>query len=384
MMRRTYFTIIALAGWAASAACSGGSSGPPTQDVGNSGSSTGSGSGSSGSGSGSGSGSESEASTGSTSGGADGEAPDGEAPPNDASRIPDAFPDVQTVVPSDAAMAEPTCPVGMTFGTPSQVLGVATFMTASAPLVTMTSDELTVAWVLDAGGGKGNVFITSRSDTSSAFGAAIPVPTKTSSVTTFEGGLPIDGGDPYFAYDRVALSTGGLVIGVSVDLRHFGSVIYLGGNSFEDLTEGPYASLTASLMMATEKLGDPTLAPSALDLVYSHYGANAMLSVYETTRLTLGSNWQPGAGDNGPAIQESNGQRKHPTSLTADRLTLFYWDDMTQEGWYSLRSPASGSFNTGTALGSAYMSPQINADCSRLYYVTPGGGGWQLVSAARN
>ncbi len=384
-MRRTYFTIVALAGWAASAACSSGSSGPPTKDVGSSGSSTGSGSGSSGGGSGSGS--ESEASTGSGSGGADGEAPDGEALPQDASTIPDAFPDVQTAVPSDAAMAEPTCPVGMTFGTPSPVAGVATFMTASAPLVTMTSDELTIAWVLDAGGGKGSVFITDRATTGDSFAAPTAVPT-TGSTLMFEGGLPVDGGDAYFAFDRVALSSNGLtVIGVSDDLRHFGSVTRLArgvNGTFENLTEAPYVSLTNSLMMASEKLGDPTLAPTDLDLVYSHYGANAMLSVYETTRVAISSNWQPGSGDNGTALQESGGLRKHPTSLAADRLTLFYWDDGTQQGFYSLRSPASVSFTIGTALGSAYMSPQINADCTRLYYVTPGGGGWQLVSAARN
>ncbi len=81
---------------------------------------------------------------------------------------PDGAP-VQVQPGSDASMAEPACSLSATWSAPVSVPGLATF--ATVPFVTMTSDELTVAWVVDNGLG-GSVFVADRTSSTDPFGPA--------------------------------------------------------------------------------------------------------------------------------------------------------------------------------------------------------------------
>ena len=79
-------------------------------------------------------------------------------------------------------------------------------------------------------------------------------------------------------------------------------------------------------------------------------------------------------------MQIANGACKRPTSITADHLNLFYWDDGSGIAYVVQRGFPTASFNFGWSLG-AYDSVQTNGHCTRLYYVrAASGGGYEMVS----
>lgn len=387
-MKRILLTVVALAGWTASAACSS-SSGSPSSDIdnnGHSGSSGGSGSGSGSGDSGSGSGSSGDGGSGSTS--PDGSVADGGTPSDSGEHeIPDAFPDVNVTVGTDAAMVDATCKMSMNWSAPTAVPGVAVFATATPPLVTMTNDELTIVWVIAGSGGAGTVYLADRATTSDSFGSPTVITGFTTGTVTspYDGGPAPDGGDTYFAFERVAVSPDGLTLtGVALGDQHLAQLTRLArpGTTFEAPTEAFEKPLAASLMTQFgEKLGDLVVGPNALDLIYSRYG-DSQTTVYESTRTMISANWEPGAPRAVALTESMNGLRKHPSSLTADKLTLFIWDDSTNAGAYILRPTVTADFNYTVPLGAAYYSPQINGPCTRLYYVTSSGANqYQLVQS---
>jgi hypothetical protein len=372
MKKKAIVTLFGLAGWMAVGACSTDATHPPgagdvekRDDAGDTGSSGGSGSSSGGSGSGSGGGPTDDGSTGEDAR-AEG------AAPSDA-----GIADVRVTPPSDASMPEPSCNPNKTWGSPTDVPGVNPF--ASQPLVTITNDELTVAWVVDNGGGQGNVFVADRTSTSASFGTAIQL-VAMSPGGTFDGAIANDGGDSYFAFDRVALSSDGLtLIGVAVGGLHMAQFIRTDrtGAFLAMPLESRYSDLTTALM-AGEKLGDPVLAANGQDLVYSRYGVSPSLTVYESF-LASGQTWPAGSGDGTAALAENAGLRKHPTSMTADRLTLFVWDE-AGEAYGVVRATPMSDFNYAIAFGDRF-SIQINGACSRIYYVAPASSGFALEQA---
>ena len=369
MRKKAIVTLFGLAGWMAVGACSSEAAHPPgsgdatKRDASDTASSSSSG-GSSGSGSGGGpmaDGSMSEDS------GAEGGAP------SDA-----GITDVRVTPPSDTSMADPACNPNKTWGSPTSVPGVPGF--AAQPLVTITNDELTVAWVVDNGGGQGNVFVADRTSASASFGAAsqlVAMPLGGG----FDGAIGNDGGDSYFAFDRVALSSDGLtLIGVAVGSLRMAQFIRADRTAAFVATpmENRYGALTSALM-AGEKLGDPVLAANGQDLVYSRYGVSPSLTVYESFLTSGGQMWPAGSGDGTSALSEDAGRRKHPTSMTADRLTLFVWDE-AGEAYGVLRSTPTSSFNYAIPFGDRF-SIQVNGACSRIYYVAPAASGFALEQA---
>jgi hypothetical protein len=292
----------------------------------------------------------------------------------------DAHPsDAEATPPSDSSMPEPTCNPNKTWGSPSDVPGVPAF--AAQPLVTITNDELTMAWVVDNGGGQGSVFVVDRTSTSASFGAATQlVAMPLGSSQNIDGAVVSDAGDSYFAFDRVALGSDGLtLVGVAVGGLHMAQFTRTNRTSpfIATVFETRYNILTTALM-AGEKLGDPVLAANGADLVYSRYGKSPSLTVYESF-LTAGQTWPAGSGDGTAALTEDAGHRKRPTSMTADRLTLFVWDEAGQ-AYGVVRSTVMSDFNYAIPFGDRF-SIQINGDCSRIYYIAPASSGFALEQA---
>jgi hypothetical protein len=366
----TMATLFGLGGWIAVGACTATADHPdgagehPLHDGGNeAGSSSSSGSSSGGSGGSGDDGSSVE------EGGA------GDAAPSDATLVSD----VRVTPPGDSAMLEPTCNPNKTWGGPTNTPGVPGF--AAQPLVTITNDELTIAWVVDNGGGQGNVFVADRTSTSASFGAASQLVAMPLGGSYFVDGATVtDGGESYFAFDRVTLSGDGLtLIGVAVGGLHMAQ--FIRANRTDAFVSTPmetrYSVLTSALM-AGEKLGDPVLAANGQDIVYSRYGLSPSLTIYESF-LTSGQTWPAGSGEAAMALEEDAGHRKHPTSMTADRLTLFVWDEAGQ-AYGVLRATQTSNFNYPIPFGNRF-SIQINGACSRIYYVAPAPSGYALVQA---
>jgi hypothetical protein len=365
MKKKTIATLLGLGGWVAVGACTASATHPPgvgeptTLDDGGSGSSSG----------GSGSGGRPEADGSTVRDGASEDAAPSDAP----------GPDVLLTIPSDSSMPEPTCNPNKTWGSATATPGVQLF--ATQPLVTITNDELTVAWVVD-NGGQGNVFVADRTSTSAAFGTPNQLVAASLGSTTYvDGEAEVDGGNAYFAFDRVALSSDGLtLIGVAVGSLHMAQFTRTSRSAtfFANPLESRYEGLAAAEMTG-EKLGDPVLAANGEDLVYSRYGLSPSLTIYESFTSTTTQTWPPGSGDGTMALAEDGGRRKRPTSITADRLTLFVWDE-AGEAYGVIRTNPMADFNYAIPFGDRF-SIQINGDCSRIYYVAASGSNFELVQA---
>jgi hypothetical protein len=368
----TLATLFGLGGWIAVSACTATADHPsgvgdhPSSDDGGRETSSGSSGSSGGSGSGGSSGGSGDDGSALEDGAAD-------AAPSDATLVSD----VRTTPPGDAAMTDPTCNPTMTWGAPSNVPGVPGF--AAQPLITVTNDELTIAWVVDNGGGQGNVFVADRASTSASFGAPTQL-VETPAGSSVVDSAVADGGSSYFAFDRVALSSDGLtLVGVAVSGLHMAQFIRANRTSaFVSMPMETRYNVLASALMAGEKLGDPVLAANGEDFVYSRYGLSPSLTIYESF-LTAGQTWPAGSGESAAALEEDAGRRKHPTSMTADRLTLFVWDE-AGEAYGVIRSTQTSNFNYPIPFGPRF-SIQINGSCSRIYYVAPAASGYSVVQA---
>jgi hypothetical protein len=275
---------------------------------------------------------------------------------------------------TDAAMAQPSCDPTATWSAPALVGGVSFPMQA---IVTMTSDERTVAWVIDAGQGRGRVFTADRATGDGAFGRATEL-TAGGSGSSGGGGPDAAAGTAYFAFDRVGLSADGLtLVGVATDGLGMAGFTRTGRDQpfFALAQPSAYAALVRPLMPG-EVLGDPVLSADGDDIVYSRYGQSHTVSIFEAFRA--GSvPWGGGSPRQSQPLEMSAGLRKLPTSLSADRLTLFVWDEATSAAYGVFRSDPMGDFTGAQPYGPRY-SLQVNGACTRLYYVGPDGAGFAL------
>ena len=91
--------------------------------------------------------------------------------------------------------------------------------------------------------------------------------------------------------------------------------------------------------------------------------------------------WLAGSGL-GNAVLAANdaGHRKRPTSMTADRLTLFVWDEAGEA--YAIPRPGPSLHFGGIAIpfGDRF-SIQVNGACSRIYYVSAGAAPYTVQQA---
>jgi hypothetical protein len=282
--------------------------------------------------------------------------------------------DVQVSPGTDAAMAQPSCNPTATWSTPAVVRGLS--FPAQA-LVTMTGDERTVAWVLDAGNGVGNVFVADRTTSADPFGSAMQLRPSTGGSgrsATADAGA----GSVYFAFDRVGLSADGLtLVGVATD--GLGMAEFTRTDRGQAFFPFPQPSAYVALvrpLMAGEVLGDPVLSEDGDDIVYSRYGQSHTVSVYEAFRSGPVA-WGGGSPRQSQPLQMAGGLRKRPTALSADRLTLFVWDEATSAAYGLFRSDPMGDFNGAQPYGQRF-SLQANSACTSLYFVAPSASGYAL------
>jgi hypothetical protein len=312
------------------------------------------------------------------------DAPSGTDAGDGAPDAPQGAPDVQATPPSDAPMAEPLCNAAAKWSDPVPALGIPTF--ATQPLVTLTNDELSVAWVVSADGGQGSVSVADRTSRTSAFGSP-------SAVVPLVFGPPPDGGGPpvslpgsnsYFAFERVALTGDGLqLIGVAVGGQHMARFTRATrGQAFNPQPqEADFEALSRTLNPG-ERLGDPVISNDGIDLVYSRYGNDPVTSVWETFLFPNQSSWPNGVPQRESLLAMSQGSRKRPTSLSGDRLTLFVWDEGSSGAFGVFRNSPMGTFN-GMQSAGARFSVQPSSDCSRLYFVAQSPSGYVVEQVSK-
>jgi hypothetical protein len=292
--------------------------------------------------------------------------------------------DVVVTPASDATMPNPTCNPDTNWSAPVAVDGLSF---PSQPMVTLTADELTVAWVLDAGGGTGAVYVADRQDSSAAFGTAMVVSASGSASqggtqeagSLADGGSFEDAGSGYFAFERVGLSADGLtLVGVAIGGTAMAEFTRTArGQAFFPFPQPAHLLPLSKPLYPGETLGDPVISPDGDDIVYSRWGLDPTVSVYEAFRSGLVA-WGTGSPQGGSALQMDSGMRKRPLSLSADRLTLFVWDEATSNAYGLFRADSMGGFSSPQSYGERY-SLQASASCDHLYYVAPAASGFALV-----
>jgi hypothetical protein len=278
-------------------------------------------------------------------------------------------PDGADTAPDGATLVAQLCSTGAAWVTSAApVQGVP----AGARWVTVSGDELTVAWVV-VSNGSASAFVADRAAPSVAFGPA-------SDVTALIGNL---------ADDRVALSGNGTILVAVVAGRR--AIVPL-----QRADRSSAFSKNAALAAGVNAIdtngdrdpgGDPPrefFAPvlsSGRDILF--FGGIA------DTNVGYGIWSAPLDGAFGyhiegmlqsPTLRSAGNNRVRPTGIAADGRTLFYFNEATGRTGAMSRDDKYGQFQNEVLLpaGRAQVSP--NADCKKVYS-TEGADGARTVNA---
>lgn len=222
----------------------------------------------------------------------------------------------------------------------------------------VTPDELVIAWIV-VEASTVTMYYASRTNSDEPFGAAST--------------LLIDA-----APDPIALSPDGLrALFVDADRRGFSSVTRSSveepfgdpGKMDLELLEPDTAQLPED-----EAYADPVLAPTDLSLYFSRFGGGRTMTLFVSDRFSELDFWpQARAVPVSAALQANGANRLRPTGISADRQTLFLWNDAEQDELVATADPATGGFEAPESLG-ALRGATPNADCTRIYYSTATAG----------
>lgn len=238
----------------------------------------------------------------------------------------------------------------------------------------VTPDELTIAWMTTAG----SVMYADRNSGSDPFGTA----------QTLTG--PI-------ALDHVTLSPDGLTLIVVTDTRYMivqATRASRGAQFGSQLDNAPFAKLDplpteidAGLSPPHGLFADPMLSPDGQFFYYSQYGVTT-LTMHESYRAK-GATTPWGQGRNlletQLAAPDTSGKRMHPTGMSIDDLTLFFWDEVAGTERMAFRdgSIKNNTFNQFVDIG-AHQNAVPTAGCGRIYFSGSGAGGLDLFFADSN
>lgn len=265
--------------------------------------------------------------------------------------------DVTPQPPIDAGMSAydppPQCPADL-------ALGAGVRLAASTNArdfgLSVTHDELSAAWMTEAGG-EVTIHYVDRASATDAFGAA----------RTVTGA---------FTPGRVALSSDGLDLAV-VDADGLGFSVLRRAARTEALGEpevGPFTNITAEghevLGPAGERYADPLFANGDGYFVFSRIGGTSGPgTVYVGSRFFPNDPFSPGVPFAQEALAPTGSHRKSMTGSSADVRTLFVWDEAVSKS-VVVRLDARGAIESTTTLGSA-RDVQPTKDC-RVFWFTSG------------
>jgi hypothetical protein len=293
--------------------------------------------------------------------GADGASSDG--PATDATgdgTVVDSPPeDTGTVLP-----IMPLCDPTTVWGAPTTVL--TTEPADSTTFSGVTPDELTVAWTSTVGGDT-TAWIADRASTGAAFGAA------QSLASTF-GALQSG---------RVSLSGDGLrIVGVRSDAKGFVAAIRSAQpNAFDTADTNEFSEFMSGESAVPPAYATPLLSGDDEEFFYLLTSATTDDVAYEST--TGLPRWFPGSALGVAQLQRSGTSYRRPSGISLDDLTLFYWDEASESEKMAWRSFSTSPFSTFVDIG-ALANASPTADCTRIYYSTPGAAGAVTIEYADN
>jgi hypothetical protein len=222
----------------------------------------------------------------------------------------------------------------------------------------ITPDELTLAW-LSVEGGTPTLHYADRAARSDPFEPS--------------GAIGADA--DYYAVERPALSPdGNRLVVVRKDRKGFAEYTRVGrfyafDDAPSDASFGPLDN-QALLFTVNEFFGDPIVSSDDRTFYYSRYGAEQVETVFESKRAG-DVDWPIGSPVAGEPLFTVCGHRRRPTGVSADGLTLFYWDEASNTERATWRATLAVPFAGVVDLGArAHATP--NDACSMLYFSAPG------------
>jgi len=244
------------------------------------------------------------------------------------------------------------CNIQETWGAPTTVL-----TTAAADQTifgAVTPDELTLAWTSTTGGAV-TAWYADRASTSDSFG------TPQSLASSF-GSL---------SFDRVSLSGDGLrIVGVAASGTAFVAAQRAsrpGAFATDDSSE--FAGLAPE--GKTYTYATPLLSG---DDTFFFYIVTSSTDDHVVYASTGGPPWTPGAFLSPTELERVGTQYRRPTGMSADDLTLFYWDETTATEGIAFRAAPLQDFTLFASIG-PLTDAVPTASCSRIYYSTPASNG---------
>lgn len=223
---------------------------------------------------------------------------------------------------------------------------------SSAQLLGITPDELTVLW-FSATGSAGSTLLADRASADDDFGEAQTIET----------------------YDVRSVSPDGLRLFALSDARDAFLELTRAarGESFDSPSEGAFSEINADADEQGWLLGDPVIAPDDLTLYYTVYGFPAEeYPVRVSTRSDVGVAWPVGEPLEACELKAYGSIDRRPTAVSADGLTLFYYDSLKGSQRAAWRESVDGDFVWSTALED-YLGATPNAACDRLYFTGESG-----------
>ena len=282
--------------------------------------------------------------------------PDGSADASEAgdARTPEGGSDVGLTAdaPSPVPEGGVLCNVQETWGAPTSVL-----TTAAADQTVfgaVTPDELTVAWASSTGGVV-TAWYADRASVSDSFG------TPQALASTF-GSLSLD---------RVSLSGDGLrIVGVSAAGTSFVAAKRSARpGTFDTDDHAEFAGLAPEGV--TNTYATPLLSSNDDTFLYLVVSSTSDHVVYQSAG---GPPWSPGAYLSPTQLERVGTQYRRPSGLSADALTLFYWDETSGSEFIAFRQSPSQDFSVFASIGPLTNAVPVTS-CSRIYYSVPANGG---------
>ena len=231
----------------------------------------------------------------------------------------------------------------------------------------ITPDELSIAWISTENGAP-TVHVADRASLSVDYAeVAFPSPSLA------------------LAIDRPALSPDGLRVGL-VLADHHGFLELTRttkDDSFVEVGAGTYAQMNqmGASLGADAGFGDPVLGADDRLLFLSVYGGAGTSTVTFAQRLFAGDPWPTPTAVSGDELAAQGAMRRHPTGLSSDALTLFYWDDVTGSEKAAFRGALLGDFDTFIELG-AHRGACPNTACDALTYSATSASSLDLFRAS--
>jgi hypothetical protein len=213
-------------------------------------------------------------------------------------------------------------------------------------LIGVTPDELTIVW-FDARGSAGTYRLADRAASEAGFDPSV----------TLSAG------------DVIALSPDGLRL-ASLSSDQSALIEYVRparGEAFDAGQEGAFSQLNADALAKGYRVLDALIAPDDETLYYNIYTSETLEYSLQVSSRSGDEPWPIGVPIEACELKALGSLVRHPTGVSADGLTLFFYDPARNTARAGFRRSVGGPFVWFRDLGPRYQA-MPNQGCDKLYY----------------